>query len=102
MLETQIISCFVTFIHNLKSDIIFIKIGVKRRKHMTIWMLLLKGIILYFIFYSVYARLVEKRSVISRIFQDSLTIGNFLFSSMMSKGLKNLRQKGRKPFVWPE
>ncbi|HPF17586.1 MAG TPA: alpha/beta hydrolase [Thermotogota bacterium] len=69
---------------------------------MTIWMLLLTGIILYFIFYSVYARFVEKRSVISRIFQDSLTVGNFLFSSMMSKGLKTLQQKGRKPFVWPE
>jgi len=65
-------------------------------------MLLLTGIVLYFIFYAVYARLVEKRSVISRIFQDSLTLGNFLFSNMMTKGMKNLQQKGRKPFVWPE
>lgn len=69
---------------------------------MTIWMLLLTGIILFFIFYSVYARFVEKRSVISRIFQDSLTVGNFLFSSMMAKGMKKLQQKGRTPFVWSE
>ena len=69
---------------------------------MILWILLLTGIVLYFIFYSVYARFVEKRSVISRIFQDSLTVGNFLFSNMLLKGMKNLQQKGRKPFVWPE
>ena len=69
---------------------------------MILWILLLSGMVLYLIFYGVYARFVERRSVISRIFQDSLTVGNFLFSSMMSKGMKTLQQKGRKPFVWPE
>ena len=69
---------------------------------MQIWMILLSGFVLYVIFYAVYARLVEKRSVLSRIFQDSLTVGNFVFSSMMVKGMKNLQKKGRKAFVWPE
>ena len=69
---------------------------------MQIWMILLSGFVLYVIFYAVYARFVEKRSVLSRIFQDSLTVGNFVFSSMMAKGMKNLQKKGRKAFVWPE
>lgn len=69
---------------------------------MIVWTLLLTGIVLYFVFYAVYARFFEKRSVLSRMIQDSLTLGNFVFSSMMAKGMKNLQKEGRKTFVWPE
>src|SRR6056297_1878247 len=82
--------------------IIIFEIGVKRREWMQIWMLLLSGIVLYAIFYAVHARFIEKRSVLSRIIQDSLTVGNFVFSSMMVNSMKNLQRKGRKAYVWPE
>ena len=69
---------------------------------MKIWQFLLVGIFLLMIFYSVNARLIEKRSIQSRVLEDILSVSSFLITDKMEKDLEELQEEGRTPYVWPE